>query len=307
MIEEETLNNKSARNDALLTQKIKKCPECGCKYLITDAKRAEIFCYECGLVIEENMVDLRREWRAFDQEQYTSRARTGPPTTWRYYNKGLGTELRPIIPNLKIRSSKSISANATKTTSKENGLRSAIIETSRICSMLKLPTITKEEAARFCHNMQKKHLFSWGIEPTAAVIVYIVCKQQKIPRTFQEIAEASRIELKIIKRAYLSLQKKLKLKPQCFSGVELVPRFCSELGLNSRIQELAIEIIREAEKQGLTDGKQQQGTAAAAIYIAAFLNHRRCRQKDIARVAGVCELTIRTRYKEMSEKLQIEI
>ena len=45
------------------------CPECGSTELIGDYERAEVVCAHCGLVIDENLVDMGPEWRAFDHEQ----------------------------------------------------------------------------------------------------------------------------------------------------------------------------------------------------------------------------------------------
>ena len=47
--------------------------------------------------------------------------------------------------------------------------------------------------------------------------------------------------------------------------------------------------------------------AAAAIYIASILCGDRRTQREVADVAGVTEVTIRNRYKELAEELDIEI
>ncbi|HLD39272.1 MAG TPA: hypothetical protein VJB05_03095, partial [archaeon] len=46
--------------------------------------------------------------------------------------------------------------------------------------------------------------------------------------------------------------------------------------------------------------------AAAAIYIASVLEGERKTQREVADVVGVTEVTIRNRYKEMAEALDIE-
>ena len=51
------------------------CPECGSEELIGDYERAEVVCARCGLVIDENLVDMGPEWRAFDHEQRDKRTR----------------------------------------------------------------------------------------------------------------------------------------------------------------------------------------------------------------------------------------
>ncbi len=47
--------------------------------------------------------------------------------------------------------------------------------------------------------------------------------------------------------------------------------------------------------------------SAAALYIAGVLLGERRTQREVAEVAGVTEVTIRNRYKEMAEELDIEI
>jgi transcription initiation factor TFIIB len=67
------------------------CPECGSEHLNRDNHRAELICNDCGLVIEEDLIDYGPEWRAFDSEQREKRARTGAPMTYMIHDKGLST------------------------------------------------------------------------------------------------------------------------------------------------------------------------------------------------------------------------
>jgi len=47
--------------------------------------------------------------------------------------------------------------------------------------------------------------------------------------------------------------------------------------------------------------------AAAAIYIASIQCNQRRTQREVADVAGVTEVTIRNRYKELTERLGIVV
>ena len=83
-------------------------------------------------------------------------------------------------------------------------------------------------------------------------------------------------------------------------------RFSSELTLNPKTQERAIAILKQAQKKDLISGRGPTGVAAAAIYVASTLENEKRTQREVAEVAGVTEVTIRNRYKELIEELGIE-
>src|SRR3989442_10174461 len=57
------------------------CPECHGDHLVRDYSRAEIVCEDCGLVLDDMIIDEGPEWRAFDSEQRETRGRAGAPRT----------------------------------------------------------------------------------------------------------------------------------------------------------------------------------------------------------------------------------
>ena len=69
----------------------------------------------------------------------------------------------------------------------------------------------------------------------------------------------------------------------------------------------AADIIKLAQDNDLTSGKGPTGVAAAAIYIASIMTDERRTQRSVAEVAGVTEVTIRNRYKELTEKLKLDV
>ena len=63
--------------------------------------------------------------------------------------------------------------------------------------------------------------------------------------------------------------------------------------------------MRKAEKNELTSGRGPAGIAAAALYVAALLNGEKKTQREVADIAGITEVTIRNRYKELLDKLKL--
>ena len=68
----------------------------------------------------------------------------------------------------------------------------------------------------------------------------------------------------------------------------------------------AYELIQKAQEKELTSGRGPTGIAASIIYIASVLCGKR-RTQRVAEVAGVTEVTIRNRYKELIQNLNIEL
>ena len=91
------------------------------------------------------------------------------------------------------------------------------------------------------------------------------------------------------------------------SPQDYISRFCSELKLSGDVQAKSIEILKDAADKELTSGRGPTGVAAASIYISSILCGERRTQREVADVAGVTEVTIRNRYKELAERLDIDI
>ena len=84
-------------------------------------------------------------------------------------------------------------------------------------------------------------------------------------------------------------------------------RFVSELKLSNLVAKKAMDIIKLAERKGLTSGRGPTGVAAAAIYLASIFFKERRTQRDIARVSQVTEVTVRNRFKELITRLNLDI
>ena len=76
--------------------------------------------------------------------------------------------------------------------------------------------------------------------------------------------------------------------------------------LSAETQSNSIEILEQAQKAELTSGRGPTGIAAAALYVSALLHGEKRTQREVADVAGVTEVTIRNRYKELLEELKLE-
>lgn len=296
-----------------------KCPECGSTQLIHDYERAELVCKKCGLVIEENIIDRGPEWRAFDHNQRMKRSRVGPPMTSTIHDKGLSTmiswqdrdahgKLIPPGSRAQLYRLRKWQRRIRVTDATERNLAFALSEADRMASALGLPKNIREIAALIYRKAVEKNLIRGrSIEGVAAAALYAACRQCGVPRTLDEVSRVSRVGRKEIGRTYRFVSKELGLKLLPTSPRDYIPRFTSALNLNGEVRSKAVEILRQAKEKEIISGRGPTGIAAAAIYIASVLCGDRRTQKEVADVAGVTEVTIRNRYKEMAEELDIEI
>ena len=296
-----------------------KCTKCGSKDLIRDDYRAELVCNNCGLVIDENLIDYSPEWRAYDSEQIEKRARTGSPMTPLIHDRGLSTTIgwrnrdsygrnipqRNRAQIYRIRKwQRRIRINGCV----ERNLAEALRSLDRMSSAMGLPRTIRENAAIIYRKAVAKNLIRGrSIDGLVAASIYAACRRCNIPRTLREIYKKTNVHFKTIGRNYRHLTRELKLKLLPTSPQDYLSRFCSKLKLSKMTQEKANEVIEKAAEKELSSGKSPSGVAAAAIYIAAIICEEKRTQAEVAEVSGVTEVTIRNNYKVIADKLNIEI
>ncbi|MEK6869792.1 MAG: hypothetical protein AABX74_06150, partial [Nanoarchaeota archaeon] len=189
----------------------------------------------------------------------------------------------------------------------ERNLKLALAELKRVSSYLKLPKSVEEESARiYTLAVQRGLVRGRSMESVVAGALYAACRRHDVPRTLDELSEASGIEKKEIGRTYRFVTRELGITILPSNPADYIARFASSLKLNAETQSNAIEILERAQKAELTSGRGPTGIAAAALYVAALLHNEKRTQREVADVAGVTEVTIRNRYKELLDELKLE-
>lgn len=301
-------------------EEIIQCPECGSSHLIKDYSRAELICKTCGLVIDEECIDHSPEWRAFDNDQREKRARTGAPMTYMLHDKGLSTMIDwknrdsygrsiPTRNRAQLYRLRKWQRRIRVSDASAKSLATALSSLDRMASHMSLPRTVRETAAMIYRKAALKKLVRGrSIEGVTAAALYAACRQCNVPRTLDELSNTTmHISKKEIGRLYRYISRELGLKLLPTSPEDYISRFCSELTLSNDVQVKALDILKEAARHELTSGRGPTGMAAASIYIASVLCGERRTQSEIASVAGVTEVTIRNRYKEIAEKLDIRV
>ena len=296
-----------------------KCPKCGSKRLTKDYSRAEIVCEKCGLVIDAEIIDHGPEWRAFDNDQREKRARIGAPMTYTIHDKGLTTTIGwqnrdayghsiPTRNRAQLYRIRKWQARTRFGDGTERNLAIALSHLDRMSSALSLPRNVRETAAMIYRKAIRMKL-SRGrkIEGIVAAVLYAACRQCNVPRTLGEVSKVSELKRKEIGKFYRDISHRLQLKLLPTIPQDYVSRFCSQLTLSSDVQIKAREILKKALNKELVSGRGPTGMAAAAIYISSVLCQERRTQREISEVSSVTEVTIRNRYKEIVNELNIDM
>ncbi len=293
--------------------------ECPPDKIVYDEFRGEYICTLTGEVVEDKVVDQGPEWRAFTPEEREKRSRTGSPLSPTIHDGGLSTmidwrdrdasgkklELKRRLEvmrwrkwQIRTRIQNSIDRNITQ----------AATELERIADQLGLPRSVKEHAATIYRQAVEKGVVRGrAVESVVAAALYAACRVFKIPRTLDEISQYTKTSKKEVARCYRLLVRELNIKIPIADPADFVSRIAAALGLSGNVIKKAVQIIQEAKSKGLTAGKDPVGLAAAAVYTAAQIFGERRTQKDVAQVAGVTEVTVRNRYKELIQYLKIKV
>ncbi len=305
-----------------LPKSLKMCPECRSMNIIHDYIRGDVICGSCGLILSEKEIDHGPERRLLDPGD-TSLQRTGAPMSGMYQEMGLSTDIGFPGPRSRgisgdyikrLRSLRKWQRRSAFRTSAERNLMMGLRDIARMASMLGLPTSVKETAAVVHRRaVQKKLIIGRSTFGIATASVYAACRMCGVPRTIEEVTGVSQLDMttgtarREVARSYRVLARELKLGLDTPTPFDFVERLSSDLELPRKITARVIEILKVSSDKNISVGKSPVSITAAAIYIASREGCIKCRQKDIAHSAGITEVTVRNRYKELVKKLNIQL
>lgn len=285
---------------------------------LTKTSDGELIHEETGMIVDEENIDRGPEWRAFNHQERQEKSRVGAPTTKTMHDKGLTTTIDwkdQDAYGRNIGSKKRSQMNRLRKWQErirtkdagERNLQFALSEIDRMSSALDLPEGIREVASVLYRRALEEDLIRGrSIEGVATACLYAGCRQETLPRSLEEIEDVSRVERKEIGRTYRYVSKALGLEMKPVDPKQYVNRYCSELELSEKVKTKAMEIIDETKEMGLLSGKSPTGYASAAIYAAALICNEKRTQREVADVAQVTEVTIRNRYQEQIEAMDLD-
>jgi len=277
------------------------CPECDGT---VRAEETETICSECGLVIDEHAIDPGPEWRSFADDAENPE-RTGAPLTRSRHDRGLSTEIgrSTRLKGRKRRKFARLRRQHKRTQIASKAERNRVYgftEIKGIVGSLDLPEPIRERSCVLFESAQSANLLQGrSIEGFAAAAVYATCRTAAVSRTLDEVTQAARADEAELRVAYDALNTELGLPTGPIDPREYLPRFASELDLDPTVERRARGLAERAREEGIDNGKNPSGVAAACLYTAAVEEGVALTQAEAAAVADVTPVTLRSTYTEL--------
>jgi transcription initiation factor TFIIB len=265
------------------------------------------------MVMLDNIEESRPEWRTFTttDEPNNTRIRTGMHTSLARHDMGLATVIGSEDKDAsghKIDAAMRFTMNRLRTwdrrsqtdTSTDRNLRQAFSELDRLKDKLGLSGAVIEKTAYIYRKVQEKGLIRGrSISAILAAAAYIACREIGYPRTLKDITALSNIKRRYIAKAYRLLIIELDLKIPLLDPIKCIIRIANNAKISEKTKRLAIDIMHDIIKSGISAGKDPMGLAAAVLYLSCLRTDENKIQRDIADAAGVTEVTVRNRYKNI--------
>jgi transcription initiation factor TFIIB len=125
------------------------------------------------------------------------------------------------------------------------------------------------------------------------------------PRTLKDIAAAANINPKHLAKAYRLLLIELDIKVPLVDRIKCIARVANKANLTEKTKRQAIRIMDEITEKQISAGKNPMGLAATILYLSCLKTGENKTQTDISQAAGVTEVTLRNRFKELKKKLEL--
>ncbi|MFZ0222693.1 MAG: TFIIB-type zinc ribbon-containing protein [Candidatus Nitrosopolaris sp.] len=291
------------------------CSICKSDSVITDHESGEVICSNCGLVISDNI----QESQVDDCVSFTTDAiydksrKVGLPNSLARHDMGLSTimgkpnkDASGHILDAAMRSRmKRLRRWDYRIKARTNGgnLWHAFNQLDTLKDKLGLPESIVEKTAYIYRKAQARGLVRGRtISAVLDAAMYIACRELGIPKTLKEIADTDNIKRKTLAKSYRLLIKKLDIKVPIVDPMKCIVKVANKASLNIQTKRKAMDIMYHLNKKEISAGKDPMGFAATVLYIACLNTGEKRIQTDIAKAAGITEVTLRNRYRDIKHR-----
>lgn len=265
-------------------------------------------CLHCGVVFNRQLVE--QEARAYSAEEVEKKKSNEP--RWRDF--GPRTTIQGVNADFKGGSVKSDQRTLFSRLSKiQNSLVNSIERNfweakprmKLLVSKLNIPPHIHDTAWKiYTHSAKKRLTMGRSIDGFLAASVYVAIRIHEFPKLLEDVSDTAFVPRRTVIRSVALLIKEvlpeLNLKYKPITAEQLIYKFGNELAVSIEIQQFAQKILAHSYQKGVSViGKDPKGFAASAIYLALKNSKQRKTQTEIAEIAKITEVTLRTRIKDI--------
>ena len=230
--------------------------------IIEDPKSGQLVCDNCGCVYEEGLVADEYEKRTFHDDNGDNQIqRVSMPTIGN--NMGVNTLIRENGKTKFIRNYLKIDKFDRNKIKIQKLLQRAQVEQSFI----------EKTKTLYLQMAKDKNMQGMNFKQIILGIYYYVCCKSNMGRTIKEISDMFNVSERIIKRAFNSIKKDI-VEPSVDENEMLniennfIRTFLNANYPNSKINELASELLGNINKTSILEGKNPKTISGIALYIA---------------------------------------
>ena len=279
------------------------CPECNGS-VISDSFSGDTICSICGLVVKEKEMDYTNEKNIFNNEQKNLRDRTGDPIT--IFNPDISFCTQIFLNDVKNHKSRffrlvKIDLTSKRNAKKNRSLISAQKTLSRIGANLKLSNNIRELAMFFCKKAFKENIVRGkSVESMVVSCLYYACRKLSVPVSFKELVKETLYDERYIQKTYKRLISTFQLKVPLVNPNMFISRYVSELGLSFDIEKKVLTVIQKIPSI-VKSGLNPIVLCASVIYLVSKMENINITQKEISRIAGITETSIRNNFRKLKQ------
>ncbi len=121
-------------------------------------------------------------------------------------------------------------------------------------------------------------------------------------RSLKDIGEITDVRRKVISRSYRILIQQLEMIMPVIDPIKCIAKIANKAKLSEKSKRMAIDVMKDLVNTEASAGKRPMALAATILYLSCLRNDEAVTQKDIAEAAGVTEVTIRNRIKDLKSR-----
>ncbi|MFB5598408.1 MAG: transcription initiation factor IIB family protein, partial [Nitrosopumilaceae archaeon] len=247
--------------------------DCAKVNVITDNHTGEIFCSDCGAVLEEKL-DNHNDSHTHSLEEFLSQTRTGPKQTLTMHDNGLNSVIgnnrdstgKPLtnynknrFRRLRIWDSRSKTKGSSQRT-----LVQSLTFLNGLKEKLGIPSNTVEITSSLYRKAQRQGLTRGrSSNSLMAAALYVCCRQTMTPRSLQDISEIGNISKKALQKIVRILIRELEIEMPQYNISSFIVKLSNNLGIKEKTKRYALKILEDVEKSRSSEGKNPMGQAAA--------------------------------------------